>query len=260
MHPSIGAALEPPEPGRLVRRTRFLPGVALTASQIERYAAYWRALAIDALETGDVEGASEMPQPVLVAIGDSLTQGIGASEPAAGYVGRLRRALAGDGGLGPVINLSRSGARIADVVAVQLPALDEVRRQLPVAAVVCTVGSNDLVRSPRLGRAVRDMGELLAAFPDNAIIATVPARGSMVAALFNRRLRSMAAANHLAVADVGAALTSWRGRQADDRFHPNDAGYDIWTDTFSQHLRPHPPGGDERYRVGTDGSRRGLTT
>ena len=227
MHPSIAAALAPGQPGWLVRNAGFLPGVATTAAQIEIFAAHWRNLAEEAL---DGEHAHDRT-PLLVVLGDSLAQGIGASEPNHGYVGRVRRLLAGDGAEPPVVNLSRSGAKIADVLTEQLPALAEVPGQAN--TVICTVGSNDLVRSTRLGQTKRQMTALIHALPPTAILATVPDKGSVAAMLLNRHLRAEAARANLAIADVAANLTTWRGNRAGDRFHPNDRGYTAWVDAFS---------------------------
>ncbi len=217
----LAAALEPPTPGLLVRFGRFLPGVATTAEQIERFAAHWRDQVPEALAADG---------PVLVALGDSLAQGIGASSAETGYVGLLRQRLAVDEIPPPVLNLSRSGATIADVLEIQLPAL--TASGVTPGLVVCTVGSNDLVRSVRFRRTGRALRQLIDLLPPQAVLATLPAKGSLAATAMNRRLRSEAALRGVAVADVAARLTTWRGNQAGDRFHPNDSGYRIWLDAF----------------------------
>lgn len=226
MHPSIAAALEPAQPGWLVRNAAFLPGVAATAHQIEAYATYWRDLAVEALNANPGADAARM----LVVLGDSLAQGVGASQPALGYAGRLRELLAEGGALPPVINLSRSGAKIADVLQDQLPALAEVPGSSHL--IVCTVGSNDLVRSTRLGRSRRDMTALINALPPAALLGTLPDRGSVAAMMLNRHLRSEAERAGITVADVAVNLTTWRGHRAGDRFHPNDRGYGLWVEAF----------------------------
>lgn len=218
----IERALAAPRPGRSVRLlSRILPGVAQTRRQIEQYADHWRHRAIESIESGAA--------PV-VAIGDSLAQGIGASSPDHGFVAAVASRLVGDDG--PVVNLSRSGARLVDVLEHQLPALTA----LPVDPVVvlCTVGSNDLVRSSRIRRARQEMHDLLDALPPNAVVATVPAAGSLVAKRFNRSVRSAAVERRVTVADVGRELRSWKGRMAADRFHPNDAGHQLWAEVFER--------------------------
>ncbi|MEL6980855.1 MAG: SGNH/GDSL hydrolase family protein [Actinomycetota bacterium] len=248
MHPAVAAAFEPPTPGRLLKATRFLPGVTRTAEQIDRFATYWRHLGVQALSADG---------PVLVALGDSLAQGIGASNPDGGYVGGLLRHLDDESTPSPtpspvlvpspvpssalpVLNLSRSGATIADVLSIQLPAL--AAAEVAPLAVVCTVGSNDLVGSARLGRTRRALGQLVDAVPAGTVVAALPDRGSLAAKALNRHLRATAGSRGLVIAEVNDHLTTWRGHQAGDRFHPNDAGYRCWTAAFVAALARRPDG------------------
>lgn len=192
------------------------PGVRTTGRQIVDHADFWRVEAQHAL-TGD--------RPALVALGDSIAQGIGASSPALGYVGLLAEQLQV-----PVLNLSRSGARLGDVLDEQLPALAE--SGVRPAAIVCTVGSNDLLREIRLSTTKRRMSRLIEALPDDAVLATLPDAGSLLAKVLNRHLRHEAADRGRVVADVAARLTSWKGLAASDQFHPNDAGHRLWCHAF----------------------------
>lgn len=58
-----------------------------------------------------------------VAPGDSAAQGIGASDPQRGYVGLLAKRLRDNAGRPvQIVKLSRSGARIKDVLDTQVPA------------------------------------------------------------------------------------------------------------------------------------------
>lgn len=225
-HPAIRQALEAPQAGRMIRLlSPISKGVSRTEDQIASFAAIWRTRAEQALSD---------ERPVLVALGDSLAQGIGADHPDHGYVGLVASATNDC----PVVNLSRSGARIGDVIETQLPALAAIEQ--PIFAVTCTVGSNDLVRGARLGRAKAQLSQLLDDLPDGAVLATLPAHGSMMAKAINRHIRAEAPATGVALADVGQRLDSWRGRSAPDRFHPNGAGYELWAETFLDVLRAGP--------------------
>ncbi len=225
MDADIAAALWPKTPGPMLRYAKFLPGLAATAEQIENYSAYWRAAA---------ERALQSPDPVLVALGDSLAQGVGASAPEHGYVGRIRSELSAAGRPIPVLNLSQSGATIDDVLAIQLPALGKA--SVSAFVVVCTVGSNDLVRSARMSRTRRSMSRLLEQLPDQTVMATVPAKGSVLAKALNRHVRREADRLDVVLADVDTRLNTWRGNRAADWFHPNDAGYRIWAAAFAERL------------------------
>ncbi|MEM7275341.1 MAG: SGNH/GDSL hydrolase family protein [Actinomycetota bacterium] len=231
MNPALAIALRTPEPGRLLRWGWWLPGVESTSQQVLDASRHWQ------LEARIALGAD---RPLLVALGDSLAQGVGAYHPTMGHVGRLQAALSTEGAPQPVLNLSRSGARIADVIDTQLPALATVDQEA--ALVVCTVGSNDLVRSFRLRRTRRELRRLLTALPPGAVMATVPDRGSLIAARFNRSLRAAVADHPVELADVAARLTTWRDRRAADRFHPNDLGYRLWVEAFEPFL---PAVGDD---------------
>lgn len=79
---------------------------------------------------------------VVVALGDSLTQGIGASRPDSSWLGRFVAHLERGGRRCRVDNRAAYGARVADVL----------RRQLPVPAdaelVTLCIGANDAGRTP----------------------------------------------------------------------------------------------------------------
>ncbi|MEZ5341372.1 MAG: SGNH/GDSL hydrolase family protein [Acidimicrobiales bacterium] len=228
MHQLLDSALEDATPGLLVRlSSTVMAGAALTAEQIRSYSAYWRAEAKNALDSDD---------PFLVILGDSLGQGIGASRPGASYAQLLRaRVEEAVGAPVGIVNLSRSGARIRDVVEKQLPALAILPdRRL---ATVCTVGSNDVMRSTMPARTRREVRSLVSQLPDATVLATIPAGASTMAKLVNRRIRHETASSPLHLADVAPELGWMRGLLAADRVHPNDQGYEIWAAAFDRTLR-----------------------
>ncbi len=219
---TIDAALEPNEPGLLVRSLgSVLPGLAKTRDQIVSHNAYWRKQA---------EFAIDGVEPLLIGLGDSLTQGIGCADPADSYLNQLAIEL---GYEGRIVNLSRSGARIDDVFKVQLPALEQLAHRA--ALVVCTVGSNDLMRSSRVAALHNKFDQLadhFACLDATTKLATLPANGSMSAKFVNRHLRALADDNRVELADVANHIETWRGRTASDGFHPNELGYEAWTAAF----------------------------
>lgn len=105
-----------------------------------------------------------------VALGDSAAQGIGASRPDRGYVGLLAQQLR-DTTRQPVqvVNLSRSGARIDDVLRDQVPQL----RGMSADLVTVAVGGND-VREFTLSTFAGQAEALVAALPPGTLIADVP--------------------------------------------------------------------------------------
>lgn len=213
-------------PGPLVRAlARVLPGVRETEDQIPAFARRWHEQNQAALSSGE---------PVWVALGDSLSQGIGASTLEATFVRQVQRRLADAGHPVPVVNLSVSGARIRDVIERQLPKMSLLAHEP--AFVTCTVGSNDLLRSIRLKRTTTELSALFDALPQGSIVATLPAAGSMVAKYVNRVIEGEAPLREHRIADVAAHLSGWRRRMAGDGFHPDDEGYEAWTTAFTEVL------------------------
>jgi hypothetical protein len=134
---------------------RFSRGVREVQQQVAPYARAWqdgnrRALAADG--------------PLWVAIGDSMTQGIGATAYDRGWVGQLAAQLSGRYAGVRIVNLSFNGARVADVLDRQLPALEELVRRHDVRPDLVTVmiGSNDLVNRRHRPLLPDVAGEMLA--------------------------------------------------------------------------------------------------
>lgn len=172
-----------------------LPGLRQVHAQVARYASEWA-------EANDRDRAAD--GPLWVVLGDSTAQGIGAPSWDEGYVGQLRRALdAGSPRPWRVANLSRSGARVADVEVRQLALLEAI----PVAPdlVTCAVGANDVIRRTPGRQFLATLGRLIARLPPRAVIATLPRglhTGRTEAA--NRYIRAEAPRAGLVVADVWA--------------------------------------------------------
>ena len=201
MYDEIEFALRPPVPGRFLRLLAPVSaGVRTTTEQIESHASMWSREAHEALASG---------LPVIVVMGDSLSQGIGSSNRrqtwihgVADLVSRRTRQEH------RIVNLSRSGARIDDVMTSQFPALEAISRS--VTLVTCTVGNNDLVRSPSFGRTQKSMRKLILALPETAVVATLPAKGSILARRLNGTIRAESERRGRMVADVDRHLPDGR--------------------------------------------------
>jgi lysophospholipase L1-like esterase len=192
---------------------RLLPGVGRVAAQTVPYAAWWRARNLEALTRAD---------PLWVVLGDSMSQGIGASAVQHGWVPRTQAALTGQGVGVRVVNLSFSGARVGDVLERQLPALAALGVDPAVTTVL--VGSNDLLRRSLRRGLVARYDVLLDHLPEGTLVATTPGDG---------RLGTVAGrvARHPRVVDLPLAFA--RGELAEDRFHPDDAAYARLSRTFA---------------------------
>ena len=212
--------------GRIARAVH--PGLRTVHAQVARYAADWEKA------NGVALGGAG---PLWVVLGDSTAQGIGAPSWDEGYVGQLLRAL-NDGSERQwrVVNLSRSGARAADVLDRQLPALEAL--PVPPDLVTCAIGANDIVGRTPQGQLADQLRQIIARLPKGAIIATLPQglnRERTEAA--NRVVREDAPAAGLVVADVWARTgPPWRGKLAQDGFHPGAVGYADWAAAFASVL------------------------
>ena len=190
-----------------------LPGATSRRLQTRAFADDWAAANLD---------AKRATGPLWIVLGDSASQGLGATTREAGYVGvvheMLRRRDAWR-----VVNLSRSGAGLADVLARQLPELAALTDEEAAALVTCIVGAEDVARcTPGLEVTVRS---LLAALPRGAIVATVPLRGSAADAT-NAVIREEVVRHGLRLADIGVTGGGpGRGREA---VRLNDVGHSTW--------------------------------
>ena len=212
-------------PGALMTAlSTVLPGVSSVRDQTEPYAAAWR-------RANDAALAAE--GPLLVAIGDSMSQGIGATAPDRGLVGQVAERLAAACRPYRVVNLSVTGARVQDAINHQLPALRElVAMGQDPDLVMVVIGSNDVV-SPRLRAGLTERFTiLLDGLPDGAVVSNLPnphREARRVRALLRERERE----GRLVVADMHRkGPRSWRGKLAADKFHPNDAGYAAMAQVF----------------------------
>lgn len=199
--------------------SRLLPGVAAVQRQVEPYADYWHRANAEAIEEG---------RRRWIVFGDSMSLGIGASDPFEGWVGQAHRQLRQAGVDVDVINLSANGAGVADVLQQQVPAWQALPpRPLgsPTDVVSVLVGSNDLFARRNRDRLASQFGQLVQVLPAGAIVGLLT-QPSAAARAVNDLLQAEHTVRHLRLVDLRAdGPSSWRGKLADDHFHPNDLGY-----------------------------------
>lgn len=216
-------------PGRVVRVAGLvLPGVGRVWGATEPYAAAWHAHNLLALQ---------QPGRRWVVLGDSMSQGLGASAHDEGWVGQLARRLAAEGHDLRVLNLSATGARVDDVLEQQLPALERIGLRDD-DLVTVLIGSNDLFGGRARRRRLPDAyAELVERVPEGSVVATLPQSGG-AAGQAAAHVERAAAAGRVRMLDLRVeGPTSWRGRLAADKFHPNDAGYAAIADVFAPVVR-----------------------
>lgn len=201
-------------------------GMTRMADAIPVHSKWWR------------EQAKRDGELLFVAVGDSTAQGIGASRPGHSYVGMLARDLRSHSARSVrVVNLARSGARLREALAEQVPKLAELEPDLLTVA----IGANDIADFDAV-RFEREFDELCEALPKHAIVSEVPAfyfgKPARDAAWANRIIHRIAARHGLDVVELHAATLRQTGvwyalnQVAADFFHPNDRGYRVWADAF----------------------------
>lgn len=205
-----------------------VPGVARVWRQAAPYADAWHASNIATINR---------PGRRWIVLGDSMSQGIGASAYNTGWVGQLAERLEADGIDLQIVNLSATGACVSDVIEQQLPPLDQLGARAD-DIVTVLVGSNDLfggkVRRAALPSAY---AELVNRVPPGSLVATLP-QPSGPARAANVYVEAAAASGRIVMVDLRVTgPTSWRGRLAADFFHPNDAGYAAIATAFEPTIR-----------------------
>jgi lysophospholipase L1-like esterase len=195
----------------------LVPAVRAVQEQVQPYAVWWES---------HNRAAASGREPLWVALGDSMTQGIGASAPDRGWVGQLSGRLGSRGWDHRLVNLGVNGARVEDLLDRQLPVLEAMAAEgTPPALVTVIIGSNDIVvRRHRRGLAER-FDRMLELLPEHTVVANLP-NPHREARAIDAMLRERAESGRLVLVDIRRdGPRSWRGRLASDKFHPNDQGY-----------------------------------
>ena len=215
--------------------------VILLIVDVGRYRRYWQQQIAAPVTNNSL---------TYVALGDSAAQSLGATSPRRGYVGLLAARLAEQTGRPVrVINLSRTGAKLSDVLTTQLPELAQYHADV----VTIEIGANDMATyQPQTFTSQVD--ELMSRLPRGTIMSDLPYFGgrgqlpllghgqserdvesanAILAKLANKHGLTLAPLHQATQARVGRA--PWH--YAVDYFHPNNAGYKIWADAFWLQVR-----------------------
>jgi lysophospholipase L1-like esterase len=201
-----------------------MPGIARVRAQAAPFAEAWQAANAEALRSGD---------PLWVALGDSMSQGLGAQSIDGGWVGQLHVHLRQAGSPLRVLNLSVTGAQLRDVLVSQAPQVSRLGDA--VALVTVLAGANDMFPRSRRRLAPLYMARLLDILPPGrTVVATLPRRNQAALAV-NAVLDDAARRGVITIADLrGMTVRSLIGTRAADLFHPNERGYAALAKTFGQ--------------------------
>jgi lysophospholipase L1-like esterase len=185
----------------------------------------------------------------VVWLGDSTAAGVGASTPSGALPSQVADGLAGAG----VSVLAASGARVADVLDVQVPKVAELEPDL----ILISVGANDTIHLTGRGAFRHTYEKVVRALPGGVpvVLLGVPDMGAIprfaqpLRAVSGWRGRNLDAEVRWVAARTGAIYADIAGptgppfRRHPDRyfaaddFHPSDAGYGLWADAVMSVLR-----------------------
>ncbi len=214
------------QPGRLISAmSRFSTGVRDVADQIPAYTQWW---------DNENRLSYTADGPVLAVIGDSSALGIGASHPSKGYVQLVRQYLSDrDRHQWGVANLAKSGAKVEDALERQLVELGKLAQP---DLVICCVGSNDIFWSLSTFSLDHKLKDLVAELPEKSLVAAL-AGGSPRSRASNRMLKQLLEDRpHTFLNPWAMPDPSGKSRLAEDKFHPNDFGYELIAKAFTDVL------------------------
>lgn len=212
--------------GRLARTlSRFSDNVQTIEQQREPHAAYW--------DEWNARSINE-EGPLWVALGDSTSQGIGASDPSHGWVPKMvDRLRTHTSQPWRVINLSMTGAKLSHILGIALPrmrALESAGHRPTL--VTHLAGANDLMAVPSWASAPTTIKRVLHELPDHTIVGRVGERpkllGGSVPIVMNRTIEREAEHRPFHLFWPWA----WPSRDglAIDKWHPGPKGYDYMVD------------------------------
>lgn len=204
--------------------------------QVKIYASFW--------ETNNKTVQLQPKTFLYIALGDSSAQGIGASSPLQGYVGQFAKQIeAKEGKRVQIINLSKSGARIDNVITQQLPELKKYNPDI----ITISIGANDVndeIEEEELAKRLTKLASLL---PPKTLFADVAyfhlGKKEIVAKSSQELVQKLSQRYDLVpvpLYEVTRKHHPEAGQYSFDNFHPNDKGYTFWVEAFWEAWKTFP--------------------
>lgn len=197
---------------------RFNDGVAEIDAQTERYHQQWDRHNEEA-RSGD--------GPLWIALGDSASQGVGATQWENGWTHLvLDRLRATTGEPWRIVNLSMSGGRFADVADRQVPVMNTMLAAPDL--VTCVIGSNDLMWRRGTRGIYGDAEQAVEHLPAETWLSRLNGPGPRPGRL-NEIFEQAEDDRGLQLFNIWNWPTG-RNALAADYVHPNDLGYEYMAD------------------------------
>ena len=179
---------------------------------------------------------------VYVAIGDSAAQGIGASSTKYSYVSLVAANIKQQTGRSVrVINLSRSGAKLDDLLSQQLPKLQGMQPDI----VTVDIGANDIAHGTASSVMIEDYKRLIGGLSSYPVVfANLPdfmwGTQQRNTTALNTTIVSLCSQYGLQLADLHQATHAkmwFFNEYAADGFHPSNRGHQTWASSFDRGVR-----------------------
>lgn len=152
----------------------------------------------------------------IIAFGDSLVQGVGASDESKNFVSLLSKKIGK-----PIINLGVSGNTTADGLA-RLEALDKYKPKV----VLLLLGGNDYLKKIPQETTFNNLEKIIEDLQSRgAVVVLLGVRGGLLSDKFESSFEDLSKENETAyVSNVLAGLIT-NSQYMYDAIHPNDLGY-----------------------------------
>ena len=210
---------------------------------------YRKAWEDHTLATMDRLHANEGEMPyVMVALGDSSVQGLGASRVTESYPALLASAIQQTLGREvALLNLSLSGATVESVELTQVPqmrGMGLIDGDIEPDLVTLSIGGNDVMAEDMApGQFAERLGRVIAALPPDSLVSSIPSFGIMPqekrATEMSEYLARTVEESTARMVDVRALTREYSlptytfAYHAADFFHPNSAAYATWAQLFA---------------------------
>lgn len=190
---------------------------------------------------------------VYVAIGDSTVEGIGSSHSSKSFPALVFQKIKQDKKEASFYNLGKGGARVRDVIELQLPRVILLKPDL----VTISVGANDLRRRTNIKQFEKDYHHLIKTLkektnaqiiisniPDVSLLPSLSIFVRYFARFMNRRLNRIinrhAKQFRCILVDLHEGSKIYSKKYKDlisgDGLHPSDKGYSLWAEAIIAHL------------------------
>jgi acyl-CoA thioesterase I len=191
---------------------------------------------------------------IIVALGDSTIEGIGATEPGKAFAPIVYEAVKSHKKNAKFFNFGAAGAKVQDVVNFQLADALRLKPDL----ILLSIGANDVIKPVKTFQFDRNYKNLISSLSQNtkALIVVnnipdfsiAPAVPRPVLPWFNLITRKLNRSIQKYTQEAGGILIDlysqskifkgYRELISDDGFHPSDLGYALWGNTIITKLHP----------------------